>query len=343
MSVLISGGAGFIGSHTCVELLNAGEDIVVFDNFYNSSTKALDGIRRITGKNFKFYEADMLEMSSIDEIFEENDIEQVIHFAGYRCIPDSVKHPLKYYSNNLRGTFNILETMKKYGCTKFIFSSSAAVYGIPEKVPVCEDMPLSALSPYGSTKLIIENLCREMYTANNEWTFILLRCFDCVGAHKSGLIGDDTNGRPNGLMPLILDKAMGKSDVLQIHGYPAPDGSRIHDYIHVVDLAKGHAAAVKKARSIQNGCSAYNLGTGRGHSEKELLDTFERVNNIDLGYTIGPERPDDAAACLADPSLAEKELGWKAELDIEDMCRDAWHFVQLRNAEEDHTLRSDLQ
>lgn len=336
MSVLVSGGAGFIGSHTCVELLNAGEDIVVFDNFCNSNAKALDGIRKITGKDFKFYEADMLEMSSIDEIFAENDIEQVIHFAGYKCVPESVKHPLKYYSNNLRGTFNILETMKKYGCTKFIFSSSATVYGIPEKVPVSEDMPLSAINPYGSTKLIIENLCREMYTANNAWTFILLRYFNPVGAHKSGLIGEDPNGTPNNLMPIVLDKAMGKRDVLQVAGddYPTPDGSCVRDYIHVVDLAKGHVAAVKKARSMQNGCPAYNLGTGHGYSVKEILDTFQRVNNVDLGYTIGPRRPGDAAQCFSDPSLAEKEMGWKAELGIEDMCRDAWHFVQVRNAEE---------
>ena len=336
MAILISGGAGFIGSHTCVELLNAGEEIVVFDNFYNSNSKAIDGIRKITGKDFKFYEADMLEMASLDEIFDENDIEQVIHFAGYKCVPESVTHPLKYYSNNLRGTFNILEIMRKYGCTKFIFSSSATVYGIPEKVPVMEDFPLSAINPYGSTKLIIENLCREMYTANNSWTFILLRYFNPVGAHKSGLIGEDPNGIPNNLMPIVLDKALGKRDVLQVTGddYPTPDGSCIRDYIHVVDLAKGHVAAVKKARELKNGCPAYNLGTGHGYSVKEILDTFQRVNGIDLGYTIGPRRPGDAAECFSDPSLAEKELGWKAELGIEDMCRDAWHFVQVRSKEE---------
>ena len=333
MAILVTGGAGFIGSHTCVELLNAGEDIVVFDNFYNSNPSALDGIRKITGKDFKFYEADMLEMSSIDKIFEENDIEQVIHFAGYKCVPESVKHPLKYYSNNLRGTFNILETMKKYGVTKFVFSSSATVYGFPEKVPVKEDFPLSAINPYGSTKLIIENLCREMFEADNTWTFILLRYFNPVGAHKSGLIGENPNGIPNNLMPIVLDKATGKRDILQITGcdYPTPDGSCIRDYIHVVDLAKGHVAAVKKARELKSGCPAYNLGTGHGYSVKEILDTFQRVNGIDLGYTIGPRRPGDAAECYSDPSLAEKELGWKAELGIEDMCRDAWHFVQVQN------------
>lgn len=335
MAVLISGGTGFIGSHTCVELLNAGEDIVVFDNFYNSDPKTLDGIRRITGRSFKFYEADMLEMASIDEIFSENDIEQVIHFAGYKSGSESVKHPLKYYSNNLRGTFNILETMRKYGCTKFIFSSSAAVYGKPEKSPIREDHPLSAVDPYDSTKLIIENLCREMHTANNAWTFILLRYFEPVGAHKSGLIGESSNKAPNDLMRAALEKAMGKRDVLQAAGndHPTPDGFRVRDYIHVVDLAKGHVAAVKKARLLENGCPAYNLGTGRGFSDKELLETFQRVNGVDLGYTIGERVPGDAAECFCDPALAEKELGWKAELGIEDMCRDAWNFVQMRNAE----------
>ena len=225
MAILVTGGAGFIGSHTCVELLNAGEDIVVMDNFYNSNSRALDGIRKITGKDFKFYEDDMLDIAAVDQIFAENDIEQVIHFAGYKCVPESVQKPLMYYSNNLRGTFNILETMKKYGCTKFVFSSSATVYGIPATVPVKEDFPLSAINPYGSTKLIIENLCREMYAADNTWTMILLRYFNPVGAHESGLIGEDPNGIPNNLMPIVLDKATGKRDVLAVAGndYPTPD------------------------------------------------------------------------------------------------------------------------
>lgn len=332
MAILVTGGAGFIGSHTCVELLNAGEDIVVMDNFYNSNARALDGIREITGKDFRFYEADMLDITGVDRIFSENDIEQVIHFAGYKCVPESVKKPLMYYSNNLRGTFNILETMKKYGCTKFVFSSSATVYGIPEKVPVKEDFPLSAINPYGSTKLIIENLCREMYAADNTWTMILLRYFNPVGAHKSGKIGEDPNGIPNNLMPIVLDKAAGKRDKLEVAGddYPTPDGSCIRDYIHVVDLAKGHVAAVKKARALNGGCPAYNLGTGKGYSVKEILDAFERVNGIDLGYTIGARRPGDAAVTYSDPSLAEKELGWKAELGIEDMCADAWNFRKTR-------------
>ena len=335
MAILVTGGAGFIGSHTCVELLNAGEEIVVMDNFYNSNSKALDGIRKITGKDFRFYEADMLDIAAVDQIFAENDIEQVIHFAGYKCVPESVKKPLMYYSNNLRGTFNILETMKKYGCTKFVFSSSATVYGIPATVPVKEDFPLSAINPYGSTKLIIENLCREMSAADPAWTMILLRYFNPVGAHESGLIGEDPNGIPNNLMPIVLDKATGKRDVLAVAGndYPTPDGTCVRDYIHVVDLAKGHVAAVRKARTI-TGAPAYNLGTGKGYSVLEILDTFQRVNGIDLGYTIGPRRPGDAAATYSDPSLAEKELGWKAEKTLDEMCRDAWHFRQVRAAED---------
>lgn len=335
MAILVTGGAGFIGSHTCVELLNAGEEIVVMDNFYNSNSRALDGIKEITGKNFKFYEDDMLDMPAIDRIFADNDIEQVIHFAGYKCVPESVEKPLVYYSNNLRGTFNILETMKKYGCTKFVFSSSATVYGIPDTVPVKEDFPLSAINPYGSTKLIIENLCREMYAADNSWTMILLRYFNPVGAHKSGKIGEDPNGIPNNLMPIVLDKAAGRRAVLQVAGndYPTPDGSCVRDYIHVVDLAKGHVAAVRKARSMNGGCPAYNLGTGNGYSVIEILEAFQRVNGIDLGYTIGPRRPGDAATTYSDPSLAEKELGWKAELGIEDMCRDAWNFRKIRETE----------
>lgn len=331
MSILVTGGAGFIGSHTCVELLNAGEDIVVMDNFFNSNAKALDGIKAITGKDFKFYESDMLDIAAVDRIFDENDIEAVIHFAGYKCVPESVTKPLMYYSNNLTGTFNILQTMKKYGCTRWVFSSSATVYGIPETVPVREDFPLSAINPYGSTKLIIESLCREMAAADPAWSMILLRYFNPVGAHESGLIGEDPNGIPNNLMPIILDKATGKRDILAVAGndYPTPDGSCIRDYIHVVDLAKGHVAAMKKVRQM-HGADAYNLGTGKGYSVFEMLDTFQRVNGVDLGYTIGDRRPGDAAVTYSDPSKAERELGWKAEKGIEDMCRDAWNFVQKR-------------
>lgn len=330
MAVLISGGAGYVGSHTCVELLNAGEDIIVFDNFFNSSSKTLENIRKITGRDFKFYEADMLEISSIDRIFDENEIEQVIHFAGYKSIPESVKHPLKYYSNNLRGAFNILETMRKYGCTKFIFSSTAATCG---KFENAENNALLASNPYGSTKLIIENLCREMYNANKVWTFVLLRYLNTMGAHKSGLIGEDINGRSDSLMSAISAAALGKSAELQIAGndYPTPDGTCVRDCIHVEDLAKGHVAAVRKARETESGCSAYNLGSGCGHSVKEIIDTFKRVNGVEFDCTFGSRRDGDVTECLCDPSLAEKELGWKAEQGLEDMCRDAWNFVKNKN------------
>lgn len=330
MSLLVTGGAGYIGSHTCAELLCAGEDIVVMDNFSNSSPKALDGIRAITGKNFRFYEADMLDNTAVEKIFSENDIKQVIHFAGYKCVPESVKNPLKYYSNNICGTLNILETMRKYGCKRFVFSSSATVYGEPESVPVREDFPLRAINPYGSTKLAIENLCRELNRADSGFTAVLLRYFNPIGAHESGLIGEAPLGLPNNLMPIVIEKALGKRDYLAVAGddYPTSDGSCVRDYIHVVDLAKGHVAAVKKARALAGGCPAYNLGTGRGYSVFEILDTFERVNSLKLGYVVGPRREGDAPAIYSDPSLAEKELGWKAELGIEEMCRSAWNFAK---------------
>ena len=327
MAVLVTGGAGFIGSHTCVELLNAGEDIVIMDNFFNSNKRALDGIREITSKEFRFYEADMMDPDALDRIFTDNEIESVIHFAGYKSVPESVEKPLDYFSNNLTGTFNVLKAMKRHGCTRFIFSSSATVYGVPEKVPVREDFPLSAINPYGATKLIIEDLCRNMCASDEKLTCILLRYFNPIGAHSSGKIGEDPNGIPNNLMPIVLDKATGKRDKLVVAGndYPTPDGTCIRDYIHVVDLAKGHVAAVRKSREI-TGAAAYNLGTGNGYSVLEILKTFERVNNVSLGYTIGPRRTGDAAAVYSDPSLAERELGWKAEKTLDEMCKDAMNF-----------------
>ena len=280
-------------------------------------------------EDFKFYEADMLEMSSIVKIFEENDIEQVIHFAGYKCVPESVKHPLKYYSNNLRGTFNILETMKKYGVTKFVFSSSATVYGFPEKVPVKEDFPLSAINPYGSTKLIIENLCREMYEADNTWTFILLRYFNPVGAHESGIIGEDPKGIPNNLCPYITQVAVGKREYLGVFGndYDTPDGTGVRDYIHVVDLAKGHVLAVNKLAE-NPGLLILNLGTGRGYSVLDMVKAFEKVTGKPIPYKIMPRRPGDIDECYADPTLAEKVLGFKATKTIDDMVRDAMRWQE---------------
>ena len=327
MAILVTGGAGFIGSHTCVELLNAGEDIVVMDNFYNSNSRALDGIRKITGKDFKFYEDDMLDIAAVDQIFAENDIEQVIHFAGYKCVPESVQKPLMYYSNNLRGTFNILETMKKYGCTKFVFSSSATVYGIPATVPVKEDFPLSAINPYGSTKLIIENLCREMYAADNTWTMILLRYFNPVGAHESGLIGEDPNGIPNNLMPIVLDKATGKRDVLAVAGNdsPTPDGPCVRDYIHVMDLADGHVAAMQQLAD-KPGVHIYNLGAGVGSSVLDVVNAFSKACGKPVNYHFAPRREGDLPAYWADATKADKELNWRVTRTLDEMAQDTWHW-----------------
>ena len=327
MAILVTGGAGFIGSHTCVELLNAGEDIVVMDNFYNSNSRALDGIRKITGKDFKFYEDDMLDIAAVDQIFAENDIEQVIHFAGYKCVPESVQKPLMYYSNNLRGTFNILETMKKYGCTKFVFSSSATVYGIPATVPVKEDFPLSAINPYGSTKLIIENLCREMYAADNTWTMILLRYFNPIGAHESGLIGEDPNGIPNNLLPYISQVAIGKLECLSVYGddYDTKDGTGVRDYIHVTDLAIGHVKAIEYITG-RTGIDAINLGAGRGYSVMELLHAFEKACGHKIPYKVVPRRAGDLPEFYADPSKAKRLLGFETKLGVDKMCEDTWRW-----------------
>ena len=311
MALLITGGAGYIGSHTCVELLNNGEDIVVTDNFFNSDSSALDAVKRITGKDFKIYEADMLDMPAIDKIFDENEIEQVIHCAGYKCAAESIKRPLRYYSNNLRGTFNVLETMKKYGCTKFIFSSSAAVYGIRHDSRITEGFPMTPSNPYATTKMVIENLMNETQKSSRTWTMISLRYYQPLGAHSSGLIGNRTLlGELEGLGKLVGSN------------YPRCDESCVGDYIHVVDLAKAHAAAVNKAREMDGGYRAYNLGLGRGCSDSELAEIFKKISGIDI------EAAEDSTDVFLDTSLAEKELGWKAELSLEDMCRDAWNFVQ---------------
>lgn len=328
MAILVTGGTGYIGSHTCIELLKAGEDIIVMDNFYNSKPKAVQLIKEISGKDFKFYEADMCCLADMEKIFAENEIEAVIHFAGYKAVAESVREPLMYYRNNLGGTFNLLETMKKYGCKKLIFSSSATVYGIPETVPVDETFPLSAINPYGNTKLIIEDMCRDICHADSDWSIALLRYFNPIGAHESGKIGEDPNGIPNNLMPIIINVATGKQEKLTVFGndYPTPDGTCIRDYIHVVDLALGHIAALKSVRE-KKGAIPYNLGTGKGYSVLEILNAFMKVNGVDIPYVIGGRRPGDAAECYSVPDKAAKELGWKAERSLEQMCRDSWNFV----------------
>ena len=332
MAILVTGGAGYIGSHTCVELLEKGEEIVIVDNFSNSKPEVLDKIKDITGKKFKFYEVDLLDRTKLEKVFQDNHIEEVIHFAGLKAVGESVKKPIKYYHNNITGTLVLLELMKKYNCKKIVFSSSATVYGNPKTVPIKEDFPLSTTNPYGSTKLMIEQILKDVAVADNEFSCILLRYFNPIGAHESGLIGENPNGIPNNLMPYIARVATGQYEKLNVFGndYDTPDGTGVRDYIHVVDLAKGHIKAIEKARDMK-GVEAYNLGTGKGYSVLDLVKTFEKVNNVTVKYEIVPRRPGDIAICYADPSKAKEELGWTAEKDVEDMCRDTWNFIQKTN------------
>ena len=329
MSILVTGGAGFIGSHTVVELLEENEDIIIVDNFINSKPDVLDKIKEITKKDFKFYEVDMLNEEKMEEIFKENIIEAVIHFAGLKAVGESVEKPIEYYHNNITGTLVFLKLMKKYNCKKIIFSSSATVYGTPKEVPIKEDFPLSTTNPYGSTKLMIEQILRDVCVADKEFCAILLRYFNPIGAHKSGLLGENPNGIPNNLMPYINQVALGKLDHLNVFGndYPTVDGTGVRDYIHVVDLAKGHVKALAKAREI-TGAEAYNLGTGRGYSVLEIVKAFENSNNIKVKYEITARRPGDIAECYADPTKAKEELGWTANKTLDEMCKDSWNFTK---------------
>lgn len=329
MSVLVTGGAGYIGSHTCVELLNAGEEIVVMDNFCNSKPEAVERIKQLTGKDFKFYEADLLHPDEMETIFAENEIEIVIHFAGLKAVGESVQKPLLYYHNNITGTLILCETMKRHNVKKIVFSSSATVYGNPHTVPIKEDFPLSTTNPYGSTKLMLEQILTDLNVADPEWNVTLLRYFNPIGAHKSGLLGENPNGIPNNLMPYICQVAEGILPQLNVFGndYPTHDGTGVRDYIHVVDLALGHLKAVEKARVI-GGVNAYNLGTGTGYSVLDIVKAFETVNQIKVPYVIAPRRAGDIPECYADPAKAKEVLGWEAKYGIEDMCRDSWNFIQ---------------
>lgn len=329
MSILVTGGAGFIGSHTVVELLEKGEDIVIADNFCNSSPEVLDKIKQITNKDFKFYEVDLLDEEKLEKVFKENNIESVIHFAGLKAVGESVAKPIEYYHNNITGTLILLKLMKKYNCKKIVFSSSATVYGDPASLPIKEDFPLSTTNPYGSTKLMIEQILQDVCVADKEFRVAILRYFNPIGAHESGLIGEVPNGIPNNIMPYILKVANGEYEALTVFGndYNTPDGTGVRDYIHVVDLAKGHLKALDKIRE-EKGVKIYNLGTGNGYSVLDLVTNFEKVNNIKVNYKIGARRPGDIAACYADATKAKEELDWVAERGIEEMCRDAWRFIK---------------
>lgn len=331
MAILITGGAGYIGSHTCVELLAAGYEIIVFDNFINSKPETLQKIKQITSKDFKFYPADLLDRVSLEQIFTENRIDAVVHFAGLKAVGESVEKPLLYYHNNVSGSINLFETMAKYKVKRIVFSSSATVYGNPATVPISEDFPLSTTNPYGSTKLMIENILRDLYTSDPEWSIALLRYFNPIGAHKSGLIGEDPNGLPNNLMPYITRVAAGKLEILNVFGndYPTRDGTGVRDYIHVVDLSLGHIKALEKIMET-NGVEAYNLGTGNGYSVLEVIKTFEKATGQKVSYRMAPRRPGDIAECYADPIKARNGLNWEAKRDLFEMCADSWRFINNR-------------
>ena len=329
MKILVTGGAGYIGSHTCVELLNEGYDIAVIDNFSNSKKEVIDKIKSITNKEFNFYEGDCQNKEILRKIFKENDISSVIHFAGFKAVGESVQKPIMYYRNNIDSTLSLLEVMNEFDVKKIVFSSSATVYGNPKSLPIKEDFPLSTTNPYGSTKLMIEDILRDLYKSDNNWSIAILRYFNPIGAHESGLIGEDPNGIPNNLMPYIVKVATGELSCLSVFGndYNTHDGTGVRDYIHVVDLAKGHIKAIEKVLK-DTGCDAYNLGTGNGYSVLDLVNTFKKVNNIDVKYKIVERRPGDIDACYADPEYAKEKLNWEAKLGIEDMCRDSYNFVK---------------
>ena len=334
MKILVTGGTGYIGSHTCCELLDAGYEIVVIDNLSNSKIEVVDKIKEITGKEFKFYEGDCCDKNILTKIFEENEISAVIHFAGFKAVGESVKLPLKYYRNNLDSTITLLEVMNKFNCKKIAFSSSATVYGKPETLPIKEDFPLSTTNPYGSTKLMIEDILRDLYVSDNEWSIAILRYFNPIGAHKSGLIGESPNDIPNNLMPYIVKVATHELECLSVFGndYDTKDGTGVRDYIHVVDLAKGHIKAIEKVLK-DTGVDAYNLGTGNGYSVLEIVNTFMDVNKIDVNYKITDRRPGDIDACYADPTYAKEKLNWEANLGIEEMCKDSYNYA--KNFKED--------
>lgn len=327
MAILITGGTGYIGSHTCVELLKQNQDIIIIDNFSNSKQKVLDRIKRLVNKDFKFYQLDLLDKDNLNRVFKENNIESVIHFAGFKAVGESVEKPLVYYKNNIIGTINLLEVMNDNKVKNIVFSSSATVYGDSKELPIKENFPLSVTNPYGRTKLMIEEILQDIFKSDNCWNIIILRYFNPIGAHESGLIGEEPNGIANNLMPYIVQVASGEREYLSIYGndYLTKDGTGIRDYIHVVDLAKGHVKALKRLL-LNKGIDIYNLGTGKGYSVLDVVKAFKEATDIDVPYIFTTRRTGDIAECYADPTKAYNELGWKAEKDIKEMCRDAWQF-----------------
>ena len=331
MAILVTGGAGYIGSHTCVELLNAGYDVVVVDNLYNSSEKALQRVEQITGKKVKFYEVDLLDQPALKDVFDKETIESVIHFAGLKAVGESVHKPLEYYHNNITGNLILCDEMRKHGVKDIVFSSSATVYGDPAEIPITEHCPKGEITnPYGRTKGMLEQILTDLHTADDEWNVVLLRYFNPIGAHESGLIGEDPKGIPNNLVPYIAQVAVGKLEYLNVFGndYDTPDGTGVRDYIHVVDLAKGHVKAVKKLTD-KEGVSIYNLGTGVGYSVLDVLHAYEKACGKTLKYEIKPRRDGDVAVCYSDSAKAKKELGWVAEKGIEEMCADSWKWQSM--------------
>ncbi|MEH6949355.1 UDP-glucose 4-epimerase GalE [Bacillus sp. JJ634] len=329
MAILVTGGAGYIGSHTCVELLNAGYEVVVVDNLSNSKIESLSRVKEIMEKDITFYKVDILDRIGLETVFAENTIDAVIHFAGLKAVGESVQIPLHYYHNNITGTLMLCEIMNKRGVNKMVFSSSATVYGVPESVPISENFPLGSTNPYGRTKLMIEEILRDLHYSDHNWSISLLRYFNPIGAHHSGRIGEDPNGIPNNLMPYITQVAVGKLKELNIFGndYPTIDGTGVRDYIHVVDLAKGHLKALEKILTT-TGVNAYNLGTGKGYSVLEMVAAFEKASGKKVPYKIVEPRSGDVASCYADPTKAREELGWVAEKGIEEMCIDAWRWQE---------------
>jgi UDP-glucose 4-epimerase len=327
MNILVTGGAGYIGSHTCVELLEADHDIVVVDNLINSSKESLKRVEKLTGRSLKFHKVDILNREDLNQVFKQHDFDAVIHFAALKAVGESVEKPLLYYHNNVSGSLILYEVMQSNGVKNIVFSSSATVYGDPKSVPIKEDFPVTTTNPYGSTKLMMETILQDLHQADKEWNVALLRYFNPIGAHPSGLIGEDPGGIPNNLLPYIAQVAVGKLDKLKVFGndYPTRDGTGVRDYIHVVDLARGHLAALDKLKD-KPGVVTYNLGTGKGYSVLEVIKAFEKASGKKIPYDIVDRRPGDIAECWADPGKAKEELNWQAEYGIDDMCRDAWNW-----------------